>query len=488
MTIADPTPVPAEPAAEQAISPAARPGRLIPMIVAFAFLMENLDSTIITTSIPEIARSLGEGPVQLNLAITSYLLSLAIFMPISGWMADRFGTRTVFCCAIAIFTLGSALSGLSTSLAMMVGTRMLQGFGGAMMTPVGRLILLRTFPRDGLVTAMMYMSIPALIGPSLGPVVGGFITTYASWRWIFYVNIPIGLVGILLARRYFAELREPVRTRFDFAGFAISGLGLALLQLAIENLARPIGPPLVEVGLWIGGAAALLVYFWHARRHENPALDISVFAVRTFRIGVLSGSVCRMGLNAGPFLLPLMFQLGFGLNPLQSGLLTFLSSVGALFMRAFAKSLLKFFGFRRLLVGNAFLAALAIAGFALMRADTPHWIVLAYVFGMGFLRSTQFIGINTLSYADLPLNLLSRGTSVGGVAQQLSMSFGVAIAATLLTVVVGPGNAITTADFHKVFLLVALLTLLSITGFARLTPRDGLAVSGFRPPAEPQKI
>jgi len=454
---------------------------LIASIVAFAFFMENLDQTVITTAIPAMAESLGQPPLQLNLAITSYLLSLAVFMPISGWIADRYGARSVFCAAIAIFTVGSALSGLATSLGMMVATRGLQGLGGAMMTPVGRLILLRTFPRDRLVTAMMYMSIPAMIGPTIGPVVGGFLTTYASWRWIFYVNIPIGLIGILLARRFIIEHHAPPPARFDVLGFVLCGVGLASLQLAIENLARPLGPPGTEIALFVLAAGVLALYVRHAHRRENPAVDLAVLRIRSFRIGVVSGSVCRIGMNAAPFLLPLLFQLGFGLNPLQSGLLTFVMTVGAILMRPAARWLLRTFGFRRLLVGNAVLAALSVAGFALVHADTPHWIVLLAVLVFGFLRSTQFIAINTLSYAEVPPGLTSRATGIASLCQQLSLSFGVAIAASLLALVVGHDRPIAAADFQPVFLCTALITLVSVGGFLRLKPHDGEVVSGFHP-------
>ncbi|MBI3514193.1 MAG: MFS transporter [Proteobacteria bacterium] len=288
-----------------------QPSILIALVVAFAFFMENLDSSVLATALPKIAEDFGEPPLQLSLAITSYLVALAVFMPVSGWIADRFGACTVFCTAMAIFTVGSALSGLSTGLPMLVATRVLQGLGGAMMTPVGRLILLRTFPRDRIVTAMMYMSFPAMIGPSMGPVVGGFFATYTSWRWIFYINIPIGLIGIALARRYIADTREGVAAGFDFFGFALCALGLASLQISLQVLARPVGHSGLAIGLFVAALALIALYVRHAYRTEHPAVDLSVLRVRTFRIAVLSGSVCRIGLNAAPFLLPPLFQLGF---------------------------------------------------------------------------------------------------------------------------------------------------------------------------------
>ena len=462
---------------------AKQPSILIACVVAFAFFMENLDSTVLATAIPKIAESFGEPPLQLSLAITSYLVALAVFMPVSGWIADRFGARNVFCAAIGIFTIGSALSGLSTGLEMLIATRVLQGIGGAMMTPVGRLILLRAFPRDRLVTAMMYMSLPSMIGPSMGPVVGGFLATYASWRWIFYINIPIGLIGIVLAHRFIADHRHGVPAGFDFLGFVMCGLGLAALQIALQVLARPSAHAGLAPALIVAAVVLLALYVRHAYRTEHPAVDLSVLRVRTFRIGVLSGSVCRIGLNAAPFLLPLLFQLGFGLSPMQSGSLTFVTTVGAMMMRPTANLLLRTFGFRRLMIGNLVLASAATAGLALFHADTPHWIVLAYLLVFGFLRSTQYIGINTLSYAEVPPGLVSRATSIGSMAQQLSQSFGVASAATLLAMVVGHDRPIAADDFGPVFIIVALIALTSLVGFVRLKPLDGQEVSGFRPKA-----
>jgi EmrB/QacA subfamily drug resistance transporter len=291
-------------------------------VVGCAFFMEGLDSTMIAVAIPDMAKGLGESPLRLNLVITTYLLSLAVFIPVSGWIADRLGTRVVFCVAISIFAAGSALCGFSTSLPMMLVMRVLQGFGGAMMTPVGRLILLRSFPRSGLVSAMNWMTIPAMIGPTVGPIVGGFLTTYLSWRAIFYLNLPIGIAGVVLALWLIEDFRAPAPTRFDLRGFFIAGLGLALLELAIENVGRPMIPGPLGAVFFAAALAILLFYRWHAGRREDPILDLRLLRIRTFRIGTVTGSICRMGLDAVPFLLPLMFQVGFGFSPLQSGLLS----------------------------------------------------------------------------------------------------------------------------------------------------------------------
>jgi len=450
---------------------------LIPLVVGCAFFMEGLDSTMLAVAIPDMARSLGENPLRLNLVITTYLLSLAVFIPVSGWIADRLGTRAVFCAAIAIFATGSVLCGLSTSLPMMLVMRVLQGFGGAMMTPVGRLILLRSFPRSDLVSAMNWMTIPAMIGPTVGPIVGGFLTTYLSWRAIFYLNLPIGVLGVVLALWLIEDFRAPAPTRFDLPGFFISGLGLALLEVAIENVGRPMIPGPLGIIFLVAAIVILLLYGWHAGRREDPILDLRLLRIRTFRIGTVTGSVCRMGLDATPFLLPLLFQVGFGLSPFRAGLLTFSSSLGTMLVRTFSGLLLRFFGFRRLLVGTACLAAAVTAGCGLLRADTPVWLMVSFVAVSGCVRSIQYLGLNTISYADVPAAELSKSTSVGGVAQQLARGFGIAVGAALLAVIAGP-RTLTIDDFRLAFFLIALLPLLSALGFLRLSPLDGAEVSG----------
>ncbi|HLY46111.1 MAG TPA: MFS transporter [Stellaceae bacterium] len=452
---------------------------LIPLIVGCAFFMEGLDSTMIAVSIPAMARSLGENPLRLNLVITTYLLSLAVFIPVSGWIADRFGARRVFCAAVLIFAGGSALCGLATSLPMLLAMRVVQGFGGAMMTPVGRLILLRSFPRAGLVSAMNWMTIPAMIGPTVGPIVGGFLTSYASWRWIFYLNIPIGVVGGALALWLFENYRAPAPARFDLVGFAIAGVGLFLLEFGIENLGRPIIAPALGLALFPLALVALWGYRRHARTSAAPVLDLTLLKIATFRIGTVTGGICRMGLDATPFLLPLLFQVGFGLSPVAAGLLTFASTLGAMLVRSFSRILLRFTGFRRTLVGGAVLSAAVTASFALLDAATPHWVIVIAVLASGMIRSIQYLALNTISFADVPSAALSRATSVSGVGQQLARGFGVAIGAALLALVAGQ-ERVTTGDFRIVFLLIALIPLLSVLGFRRLSPAAGAEVSGNR--------
>jgi EmrB/QacA subfamily drug resistance transporter len=454
---------------------------VVALIVGCAFFMEGLDSTMIAVSIPAMAKSLGQSPLRLNLVIATYLLSLAVFIPVSGWIADRLGARVVFCSAIAIFTTGSALCGIAPNLPVLLAMRVIQGFGGAMMTPVGRLILLRSFPRSDLVTAMNWMTIPAMIGPTAGPIVGGFVTTWFSWRAIFFLNLPIGILGLFLALRLFENFRAPAPTRFDLRGFVISGLGLALFEVAIENLGRPILPGALGAAFFPAALAILALYGWHARHCNDPVLDLALFRIRTFRIGTVTGGFCRIGLDAAPFLLPLLFQVGFGMSAIQSGLLTFSSSVGAMAVRTLAGPLLRLFGFRRLLAGTASLAAIVTAACGLLRADTPIWLTVGLVLLSGCVRSVQYLALNTVSYADMPGPLLSKGTSVAGVAQQVARGFGVAVGAALLAVIAGP-TRVSVGDFRLAFFLVGLIPLIAAFGFLRLTPTDGATVSGHIQP------
>ncbi len=454
---------------------------LLPLVIACGFFMENLDSTILATSIPQMAESLGENPLRLNVAITSYLLSLAVFIPISGWVADRFGARSVFCTAIGVFTLGSALCGIATSLPMLVLTRILQGLGGAMMTPVGRLIMLRSFPKSELVTAMSYVTLPALIGPAIGPLVGGFLTTYMNWRWIFYINIPIGALGILLAYRYAENFRAAAVSRFDFVGFVLCGIGLAAAELALENAGRRLISGTAEAGIVAISALSLAVYGFYARRAPEPAVDLKLFRVKTFRIAVIGGGICRTGLAAIPFLLPLMLQVPFGLTAFQSGSITFVLAVGSMVMKSTSPPLLRTFGFRTILLGNAVLVGLMTMALALVRASTSHWLLMAGLLMFGFFRSLQFTCMNTLAYSDLNDTNVSKGSSISSVGQQLSQSFGVALGATILALLTGDAGTPTVREFIPAFVAVGFLPLISMAFFARLSAGDGSQVSGHHP-------
>ncbi|KAB7739703.1 MFS transporter [Parvibaculum sedimenti] len=471
------------------MSEAPNPRRfLVPLIVACALFMENLDSTVIATSLPAIARSFGEDPLRLNLAITSYLLSLGIFIPLSGWMADRFGARTIFCSAIAVFTLGSVGCSAVNGLPEMVAARILQGIGGAMMVPVGRLVILRTVPKADLVNAMAWLTVPALLGPVLGPPVGGFISTFGSWRWIFLINIPIGILGIALAITFIENTKETRTERFDAYGFVIVSLGVAATMFGFENVGRGILPTPVIVSLLAVGIALLALYYRHTRVSAAPIIDLSLLRVQTFGASILGGFLFRMGIGALPFLTPMMLQLGFGLTPFASGMITFAGAAGAMTMKFTAGPIIRHFGYRPVLLANTFICAFFMALYGFFTAETPHLLIIAILLTGGFFRSLQFTSLNTIAFADIPVPLMSRATTLSAVGQQLSLSFGVGIGALLLHMtLVMSGNAhLTAGDFSPAFFVIAAISLGSLIFFWPL-PRDaGDAVSG-RPAVEPAR-
>jgi EmrB/QacA subfamily drug resistance transporter len=458
---------------------------LISLIVACAMFMQNLDSTIIATALPVIARSLGESPLQLNVAITCYLLSLAVFIPISGWTADRFGARQVFSAAIVVFTLGSVACGLSNSLAMLVVARIVQGMGGAMMVPVGRLVLLRTVPRTELVRAMSYVSVPALIGPVMGPPLGGFIVTYASWRWIFFINIPIGLLGVVLINLFIRDVDDGAVRPFDFRGFALTGIGLATLAFGFETLGRGALPMPVSLALLACGAVCVVLYVRHARRAESPIIDLALLRIPTYAAATAGGFIFRMGVGALPFLMPLMLQVGFGLSPLSSGLLTFAQAAGAMTMKTSVTTIIRTFGFRNVLVGNAIISAGFLLGYSLFRPTTPHFVIFLALLSGGFFRSLQMTSINTLSYADVPPSMLSRATSLTSMCQQLSQSVGVGTGALILYMLLAAYGTtqLTAGDFSLALLAVGGIGMLSVPFFLRMSPDAGAEVSGRAPSA-----
>ena len=457
-----------------------RPRYLDPMIVACALFMENMDATVIATALPTIAHGFGESPLRLNLAITCYLLSLGIFLPLSGWLADRFGARIVFTSAIVVFTLGSIGCSTVESLPQLVLARIVQGMGGAMMVPVGRLVVLRSIPKAELVAAMAYLTVPALIGPVIGPPLGGFIVTYFSWRWIFWINIPIGLLGIALALRFVPNIREARDEALDGAGFGMVSLGLAGTMFGFENVGRGILSNDSVTALLVGGLAFLAAYGWHARRVDAPIIDVTLLRIRTFRASVLGGFLFRNAIGALPFLTPLMLQLGFGLTPFASGMITFSGAAGALFMKITAPAILRALGFRRVLLLNTVVCAVSIACYGLFRPSTPHAVIIGVLLVGGFFRSLQFTSLNTLAYADVEQPKMSRATTLASVGQQLSLSFGVGLGALLLhtTLAVRGRDALGAADFSPAYFTISAISLLSLLFFARLRDDAGAEISG----------
>src|SRR5918997_5631256 len=430
-----------------------RQSRLLPLIIATALFMENTDSTVISTSLPAIAEDLGADPIALKLALTSYLISLAIFIPISGWMADRYGARTVFTAALGVFMAGSLACAGANSLEGFVIARFAQGMGGAMMVPVGRLVLLRSIPRSELVQALATLTIPALVGPVVGPPLGGFITTYLDWRWIFFINIPIGILGIVLATIFVPNLKEDDTPPLDLVGFVLLGTGLALVMLGLASGGRHMIPLEVSVGCTAIGTICLVLYLLHARRTLHPVLKLDLLKIPTFRISVLAGGLFRVGVGSIPFLLPLMLQIGFGLSPLASGSLTFIAAVGALFMKTMAKRILERTGFRRLLIVNAFIGAGFVAANGFFTPETPHWLIMIILLIGGCFRSLQFTSLNAIGYAEVSNREMSYATSLSSALQQVSLSIGVAFGAFVLemasTMDGTPG--ITAADFGPAF-------------------------------------
>ena len=447
--------------------------RIVPLIVAVALFMENMDSTVIATSLPAIAADIGTSPLALKLAVTSYLLSLAVFIPLSGWTADRFGARTVFRAAIAVFMLGSIGCAVSGSLYQFVLARILEGMGGAMMTPVGRLVLVRSVDRRELINAMVWVTLPALIGPLIGPALGGFITTYISWHWIFLINIPIGLIGIVLATIFIEDVRAESPDPFDPLGAVLAGLGIGGLVFGGSLLGLNFLPTGVVLGLIALGAASAYAYVLHARRTPAPVLDLSLLAIPTMRAAVVGGFIYRSGIGAMPFLLPLLLQLGFDLTAFQSGLITLSNVVGAMGMKTVIPIILRRFGFRRVLVVNALVSATLVAACATFTPGVSFaWIVGVLIIG-GFFRSLEFTSLNTIAYAEVDNRRMSRATSLVAVAQQVSISVGVAIGALAVDLTLwARGHAtITAADFQPAYLTIAVIAACGFFIFARL-PAD----------------
>jgi EmrB/QacA subfamily drug resistance transporter len=453
---------------------------LISLIVACALFMQNMDSTVIATALPVIARSLNESPLRLNVAITCYLLSLAVFVPISGWTADRLGARRVFSAAIVVFTLGSVGCGLSNSLPLLVVSRIVQGMGGAMMVPVGRLVLLKTVPRSDIVRAMSYVSLPAMLGPVTGPPLGGFIATYGSWRWIFFINIPIGIIGLILINLFIEDFRETGARPFDIRGFVLTGVGLASLAFGFETIGRGAVPATVTLGLLAAGLVLVTLYVRHAKRAEFPVIDLSLMRIPTYAAATIGGFLFRMGMGALPFLLPMMLQVGFGLSALRSGLLTFASAAGAMTMKLGVNTIIRTFGFRAVMCGNAVISAGFLFGYAFFQPSTPHVVIFLALLAGGFFRSLQMTSINSLSYADVPPAMLSRATSLSSMGQQLSPAVGVGTGALLLYIFIAlRGEAHPTPlDFSFAFAAVGCIGMMSVPFFLKMSPDAGAEVSG----------
>lgn len=444
--------------------------RMIPFIVGCALFMQMLDATVVATALPVMAEALQTTPVKMNVTITSYLLALAVFVPISGWAADRFGARRVFLAAIILFALSSVGCAFSQSLPQLVVARIFQGMAGAMMVPVGRVILLRITPKGQLLQAMSFLSMPALLGPIIGPPLGGFLVTYASWHWIFLINVPVSLLGITLVLRYIENDIPETKPRLDWPGFILSGVALATLVSGFEALGRS-DVSRQYVALLLGtGLACGLLYVWHARRAQNPILDLTLMRTQTFAVSILGGNLCRFSVGATPFLLAILLQVGFGMTPFAAGMITFTSAAGALFMKLIVTHVIGRFGFRPILTRNALLtgAFVIICGF--FQADTPVWLIIAVLFVGGVFRSLQFTAVNTLTYADLSSADMSRASSFAAMAQQLGISLGVGCAALAMNLSMNArgANTLVQSDVAWGFITIGGFCALSFFSFLRL--------------------
>lgn len=455
--------------------------RAVALVVAGAFFMEYLDGTVIATALPAMAADFARPVEELSVGISAYLLTLAVFIPLSGWVADRFGTRDVFVAAIAVFTGASMLCGLADGLWPFVAARLLQGLGGAMMVPVGRLVVLRTTAKAKLVDAIALLTWPALAAPVLGPTVGGLITTYASWRWIFYLNVPSGIIAAGMAWWLMPNLRETARRPFDRAGFVLSGLALAMVMEGVELVSSPgllwRGPALMAAGAGVGWLAVR-----HASRADHPMLDLAVLRIQTFRATLAGGSLFRATINAAPFLLPLFFQIGFGLDAFHAGLLLLATYLGNMGMKPLTTGIMRRFGFRTCAIGTGALALLSMAACALLDPGTPLPLLLAVLLLGGLTRSMQFTVLGTLQFADVPPARMSGASSLASVAQQMAMGMGVALGAAILHLLsLRHGGPPRLVDFHAAFLLVALLMLAGFPSFLALPHEAGAEVSGHKP-------
>jgi len=443
--------------------------------------MESLDTTILNTAVPAVSEALKVSALSMKSVLASYTLSLAVFIPISGWVADRFGTRRVFASAIGLFTLGSLLCGISSDIHLLVACRLLQGCGGAMMVPVGRLTLVRTFAKSELVRTMSFVAIPALIGPMLGPIAGGLIVGYLHWRFIFFVNIPIGIAGLLMVYLHLPDYREQNVPPLDVVGLILFGSGIGLLSYVLEIFGEHTLSTGEIFGLLAVSLALIAGYGLHASQIAFPLLQMKLFAIRTFRAAVSGSFFTRLGIGGVPFLLPLLYQVGLGFSPIQSGLLIMPQAMASMSTKFLLPRILTRFGYRGVLISNTMILGLLLLLFATIGSRTAVWLIVLQAFCYGAFTSLQYTSMNTLVYADLTEGQASNGSSIASTMQQLSISFGVA-AAGLTTAFFIPAQLHSNPQemirgIHEAFLVLGGLTILSTIVFAGLKSGDGDNVS-----------
>ncbi|WP_196209231.1 MFS transporter [Citrobacter sp. Res13-Sevr-PEB04-36] len=460
---------------KRGLSPAA-------LLVAGAFFMEFIDGTVIATALPDMAKSFGVEAVDLNIGISAYLITLAVLIPASGWIADRFGARKVFSLALAIFTLASVLCGLSTSLEGFVAMRILQGMGGALMVPVGRLAVLRTTPKHQLITAIATLTWPALVAPIIGPPLGGFITSYANWRWIFFINLPLGLLAIALALRVIPDIHDDERRPFDIPGFIATSIAMVSLVYAMELLGAQHPPGWLTAGLLTLGVIMFLFALHHFQHTAWPMIRLDALQVPTFRVTMYGGSLFRASISAVPFLLPLMFQVGFGMNAFHAGSLVLAVFVGNLTIKPATTPLIRWLGFKKLLLINGALNVLALLACALITPQTPVWMILLVLYLGGVFRSIQFTGVSTLAFADVPAPQMSYANTLFSTATQLAVGLGISLAAIGIRIGDKVSEWLTLGNvpgisFRLAFVAIAIICLIGMVDTLRLTRDAGGAVS-----------
>ena len=452
------------------------------LLVAGAFFMEFLDGTVIATALPDMAKSFGVQAVDLNIGISAYLITLAVLIPASGWIADRFGARKVFAVALAIFTLASVFCGLSTTVDQFVAMRVLQGMGGALMVPVGRLAVLRTTPKHQLITAIATLTWPALVAPIIGPPLGGFITSYADWRWIFFINVPLGIVAIILALRIIPDLHDDERRPFDTPGFIATTIAMVSLVYAMESMGAKHSQGLLTLGLLVVGAVTLIYALRHFQRAQWPMIRLDAMQVPTFRVTMYGGSLFRASISAVPFLLPLMFQVGFGMDAFHSGLLVLAVFVGNLTIKPATTPLIRRLGFRKLLLINGALNVLSLLACAFISPQTPVWLIMLILYLGGVFRSIQFTAVSTLAFADVPSAQMSYANTLFSTATQLAVGLGITLGAIGIRIGEKMGDllgmtSVPGISFRLAFVAIALICLVGMVDTLRLTKDAGSAVS-----------
>lgn len=468
--------------AEAEAAKSGMPDWFVPAIIGSANLMQTLTANVVTNALPTMARAFDVEPLRMNMAITMYLLAAAVFLPISGWIADRFGAKRVFMAAIVIFAAASASCGFAQNLTQLIFARIVQGAASAMVMPVGRLVLLRTTRREDLVAALAVLTMPTVLGPMLGPVLGGAVVTFADWRWIFFMNLPVAALGLFMVWRFVPNVKEQAVSPIDWIGIVLTGVGLAALIFGFENLGRDLLPAGAVAGLFGFGFLAMYLYWRHAKDNPHAILDLSIFRLQTFRTSVVGGAYMRVAMGGFPFLLAMLLQIGFGMDAFQAGLTTFVGGVGSLAMKNFAPPILRKFGFRKVLTVNAFIVAGTFMCVSLITPATPHWLMLLALGLGGFFRSLQMTTMMGLTYAEVDQDRMSRASTTSALGQQLVQSIGVGFAATLLhlLMVLKGEHHMTVETISPVFFVIGLVSLLSLTFILRLPPNVAADLQGRR--------